>query len=87
MIYHSVMPCYENPETIDLSTEGNRVRFTRIEGDLWHYSSMRLEDADWIHSTQPAQPLNLLWHHAMAFFGVIDPDDISHPPASNEKDS
>lgn len=79
-IYHSVTPTYDRMEQIDLSENGNRVRFTRVSDDMWQYESMREDDTSFVRARDLA-PLHTLWHHAMVFFGVIDPDDISHPPA------
>ena len=79
-ISHLVLPFYDNPKQINLSQDGDEVRFTK-RGDGWLYSSKRADDESFIDSRQPPAPLETLWHHAMVFFGVVDPDDVSHPPA------
>lgn len=79
-IYHSTDDTDE-PRVVMLSSDGLKVRFERMAGsDQWLYRSMAREDSEWINAPT-TWPLPALWHHAMVFFGVVPPDDHSHPPA------
>lgn len=44
----------------------------------YQYRSRREGDRTFV-TAPDLMPLNLAWHHALVFLGVVPPDNISHP--------